>query len=148
MLLSLGTVSIKTGAAAFFEDIYLDLGVRVFGMVSSTLVELQAIALALECIPPFCSVDLFSDSQAGYSGVLDNEQADTLAKTCFLRGGDFVVSGNSRHFVHDVFRSIGSGSWVVVGGLCGDIDWSRSSLVWHPNSHMAAGSTSAQTAGL
>ncbi|KAG9294506.1 hypothetical protein G9A89_009353 [Geosiphon pyriformis] len=43
---------------------------------------------------------------------------------------------------------VGSGSWVVVGSLCGDINWSRSSLMWHPNSHMAAGSTSAQTAGL
>ncbi|KAG9294505.1 hypothetical protein G9A89_009352 [Geosiphon pyriformis] len=63
-LSGLGTVSMKAGAAAFFEDIHLGLGVRVSGIVSSMLVELQAIVLALECIPPFRSVDLFSDSQA------------------------------------------------------------------------------------
>ncbi|KAG9307666.1 hypothetical protein G9A89_023231 [Geosiphon pyriformis] len=162
-LSSLGTVSIKTGTAAFFEDIHLGLGIRVSGIVSSTLAELQAIALALECIPLFCSVDLFSDSQAalnacksesllihpdfrnqcwiehchitdviqnknlnmnwvkikGHSGVLGNKIGE-----CFLRSSDSVVFGNLRHFVHDVFRS------VVVGGLRGDINWSRFFLTY------------------
>ncbi|KAG9306613.1 hypothetical protein G9A89_004810 [Geosiphon pyriformis] len=212
-LSSLGTISMKAGAAAFFEDIYLGLGVRVSGIVFLSLVELQAIALALECILPFHLVDLFSDSQVGldacesesslicpdfrnwcwierhhianviwnknlnvnwvkikdHSSVSGNEQADALAKVAafsswwlphrisehFLRGGGSVVFGNLRHFVCNVFQSvnqmhweIGSGSWVVVGGLHSDIDWSRSFLVWHPNSYMAAGFTSAQMAGL
>ncbi|KAG9303334.1 hypothetical protein G9A89_013660 [Geosiphon pyriformis] len=61
---SLKTPDVMAGAAVFFEDIDLGLGVRVSGLVSSTIAELQAIALALKCIFFFCSVNLFSDSQA------------------------------------------------------------------------------------
>ncbi|KAG9288688.1 hypothetical protein G9A89_004307 [Geosiphon pyriformis] len=173
---------------------------------------LQAIALALECIPFFCLVNLFSDSQAaldvyktefllahpdfknqcwieqryianivhkknldvnwikikGHSDVSSNERADVFARIAafsswqllymvsehFLRAGGSVVSGNSKHFVCDVFHSVyharwevGSGSKVVVNRLCTDIDWSKSSSVWHPDFHLATGFTSAQTAG-
>ncbi|KAG9304321.1 hypothetical protein G9A89_019883 [Geosiphon pyriformis] len=62
-LRNLGMVSCKAGTAAFFEDISLDLGVGVSGLMSSTLAELQAIALALECIFSSSLVCLFSDSQ-------------------------------------------------------------------------------------
>ncbi|KAG9295961.1 hypothetical protein G9A89_011813 [Geosiphon pyriformis] len=48
-LCSLRTANMKAGAAVFFENINSGLGVRVSGLVSSTLTELQAIALALEC---------------------------------------------------------------------------------------------------
>ncbi|KAG9297709.1 hypothetical protein G9A89_011224 [Geosiphon pyriformis] len=50
-LKGLGNVDIKTGAAVFFEDISLSLGVRVSGLMFSTLVELQAIMLAFKCVP-------------------------------------------------------------------------------------------------
>ncbi|KAG9288897.1 hypothetical protein G9A89_019519 [Geosiphon pyriformis] len=63
-LSNLGTVDMLAGAVVFFEDIDSGLGVGVSGLVSSILVELQAIALALECVPSFCLVDLFLDSQA------------------------------------------------------------------------------------
>ncbi|KAG9301275.1 hypothetical protein G9A89_012658 [Geosiphon pyriformis] len=95
-LSGLGTVDVKAGAAAFFEDINLGLDVGVSGLVSSTLTELQAIALALECVSSFQSVDLFSDSQAivdAYKSesllvyldfrnrcIPDNERADAFAK--------------------------------------------------------------------
>ncbi|KAG9306134.1 hypothetical protein G9A89_016038 [Geosiphon pyriformis] len=103
-----------------------------------------------------------------HSGVSGNEQADALAKDAalsawhlphlvskrFLKAGVNTVSGNLRHFVHDIFRSIncmhwevGSGSWVVPGCLCADIDWLRSSLMWHLDSHMTTGFTSILTAG-
>ncbi|KAG9300267.1 hypothetical protein G9A89_011340 [Geosiphon pyriformis] len=59
----LGTADCRAGTAVFFEDIDLGLGVSVQGLVSSTLAELQAIVLALECMPAACSVNLFSDSQ-------------------------------------------------------------------------------------
>ncbi|KAG9285754.1 hypothetical protein G9A89_013179 [Geosiphon pyriformis] len=200
-LSNLGTVDVLAGAAVFFENIDSGLGVAVSGLVFSTLVELQAIALALECVPSFHSVNLFSDSQAaldacrseflsvgpdfrnrcwierrhianaichknlnvnwikvkGHSGVSGNKQADALAKDValsawhllhlvnkrFLKTGVNTVSGNSRHFVYNIFRSInrthwevGSGSQVVLGCLYADIDWLRSSLVWHLDSHM------------
>ncbi|KAG9288539.1 hypothetical protein G9A89_006035 [Geosiphon pyriformis] len=60
----LETLGMKADAAVFFEDVGLSLGVGVSGLVSSTMTKLQAIALALECVPPFCHVNLFSDSQA------------------------------------------------------------------------------------
>ncbi|KAG9303375.1 hypothetical protein G9A89_013701 [Geosiphon pyriformis] len=60
----MGMVNRKAGAAVFFKDINLGLSVGVFGMMSFTLAELQAIALAFECIPLFSSVWLFTDSQA------------------------------------------------------------------------------------
>ncbi|KAG9296076.1 hypothetical protein G9A89_011928 [Geosiphon pyriformis] len=63
-LCGLSTLGMKAGATAFFGDIDLGLGVEVSGLVSSTIVELQAIALAFECVPPSRSVNLFSDSQA------------------------------------------------------------------------------------
>ncbi|KAG9296440.1 hypothetical protein G9A89_015032 [Geosiphon pyriformis] len=209
----LGTVAMKAEAVVFFEDINSGLGVGVSGLVSFTLSELQAIALALECVLSSHVVDLFSDSQVvldacksesllacpdfrnycwiecchianvihrknltvnwikikGHLGISGNKRADELAKNAalstwhlphlvskhFLRAGGNKVSGNSRHFVHDVFWSIlhtrwevGSGFWVLVAGLHNGVDWSKSFLVWHPDSHLAAGFTSARTVGL
>ncbi|KAG9293287.1 hypothetical protein G9A89_007533 [Geosiphon pyriformis] len=63
-LAGLGTLSVKSGAAVFFDNINMGLGVRVSGLLSSTLVELQTIALALKCVPAVSKVSLFSDSQA------------------------------------------------------------------------------------
>ncbi|KAG9304448.1 hypothetical protein G9A89_020010 [Geosiphon pyriformis] len=211
-LSNLDTVDILAGAAVFFENIDSGLGVGVSGLVSSTLAELQVIALALKCVPFFHSVDLFSDSQAAinackseslsvgpdfrnccwiehchitniirhknldvnwikvksHSGVSGNEHANALAKNAalsawhlpylvgkrFLKAGVDTVSGNSRHFVHDIFRSIhymhwevGFGSQVVLDCLRADIDWLKSSLVWHPDSHMVTGFTSIWMAG-
>ncbi|KAG9302176.1 hypothetical protein G9A89_020610 [Geosiphon pyriformis] len=211
-LSGLETLSMKAGATVFFKNVGLGLGVGVSDLVSSIMMELQAIALALECVPLFYYVNLFSDSQAaldackmesllvcpdfrnwcwikchhilnvihcknlvvnwvkvkGHSGVLDNEHVDKLAKDAvfsdwflsylvgehFLKAGGTAVSGNSKHFVRDVFRSvhqthyeIGSGLRVMMGSLRADINWYRSSLVWHPDSHLAAGFTSMQTAG-
>ncbi|KAG9291835.1 hypothetical protein G9A89_012120 [Geosiphon pyriformis] len=171
-----------------------------------------AIALALECVPPSCSINLFSDSQAaldacklelnlvyldfrnwywikhyhimniihhknlnvnwckvkGHLGVSGNKHADKLARAValsswnllyfiskhYLRVGGAAISGNSKHFVWNVFQSvycthweIGSGLWMVMDSLCVDIDWFRSLLVWHPDSYMAVGFTSKWTAG-
>ncbi|KAG9293367.1 hypothetical protein G9A89_007613, partial [Geosiphon pyriformis] len=51
-LSNLGTASCRTGAATYFEDIDLGLGVCVLGLMLSTLAELQAIVLALKCVLP------------------------------------------------------------------------------------------------
>ncbi|KAG9292211.1 hypothetical protein G9A89_023931 [Geosiphon pyriformis] len=62
-LSNLSTVGYRAGTAAFFEDIDLGLGISMSGLMSSTLAELQAIALALECVLLLSFVKLFSDSQ-------------------------------------------------------------------------------------
>ncbi|KAG9304447.1 hypothetical protein G9A89_020009 [Geosiphon pyriformis] len=63
-LKNLGTIGCWAGAAAFFENINLGLGVSVRSLVLSTLAELQTITLALKCILMSHSVCLFSDNQA------------------------------------------------------------------------------------
>ncbi|KAG9304444.1 hypothetical protein G9A89_020006 [Geosiphon pyriformis] len=102
-----------------------------------------------------------------HSGVVGNECADAIAGTSshsgwffslqlnahFLLANSHVVSGNSRHFVCDIFCSIchahweiGSGSKFLPASLLVDVDWFCSSLIWHPDSHIAVGHTSRPTA--
>ncbi|KAG9294436.1 hypothetical protein G9A89_001941 [Geosiphon pyriformis] len=180
----LGTTGMRAGTVAFFEDVGMGLEIEVSDLVSLTLVELQAIVLALECVPLSNLVILFSDSQAAldayklelvlvhpdfrYSGVLDNDVADMLTNLasssgCFLPShleehfilaNGNVVSSNAKHFARDIFQSIhrahwevGSGLRIIADNLLADIDWYRSSLVWHSDLHMAAGFISKYTAG-
>ncbi|KAG9291304.1 hypothetical protein G9A89_021806 [Geosiphon pyriformis] len=210
-LKNLGILDCQAGAAAFFENIDLGLGVSVCGLVSSTLEELQAIALALECIPTFRSVCLFSDSQAaldackselgllcsdfcnwcwvkcqhigniihgknlkvswhkmkGHFGILENDCANSFAENAslsnwflppcvsehFLMTNGGMVSGNSRHFVRDIFCAVyhahwevGSGFGFLAGGLFSDVNWLRSFQMWHLDLHMATGFTNKCTA--
>ncbi|KAG9288782.1 hypothetical protein G9A89_023079 [Geosiphon pyriformis] len=170
-LTNLGTKNCTAGTGVFFSDIDLGLGVGVLGLLSSTLVEMQAIVLALECVPHSSCVYLFSNSQAaldaykselglvhpnfcnccwverlhivniicgknlmvkwhkvkGHSGVIGNECANAIAG----------VSSHSGWFLP---------CWRMVGLFLAISDWSCSSLVWHPDSHMAAGHTSKSTA--
>ncbi|KAG9302716.1 hypothetical protein G9A89_005190 [Geosiphon pyriformis] len=100
-------------------------------------------------------------------GILENNCANSLADTAFLfewflsfcigkyflvaDGG--TVSGNSRHFVWDVFCAVyhahwevGFGSGFLAGGLLSDVNWLSSSQVWHSNLHMTAGFTNRHTA--
>ncbi|KAG9306569.1 hypothetical protein G9A89_004766 [Geosiphon pyriformis] len=156
-LSNLGTASCKAGTATYFEDIGLGLG---------------AIVLALKCVPLSSFVQLFLDSQSvldackselSHSGVSENECVDALAGTTFLsdwyllphlnehfliaNGG--IVSGNFRHFVHDIYHSVchacwkvGSGSKFLAGSLLSKVDWCHSSLVWHPDLNITTGFTS------
>ncbi|KAG9290374.1 hypothetical protein G9A89_007105 [Geosiphon pyriformis] len=180
-LSGLGTLGMKAAAAVFFEDINLSLGVEVSGLVSSTMAELQAIALTLECVPSSCSINLFSNSQAalnacksesrlicpdfrnqcwiehchivnvihqknldinwvkvkGHSGVLGNEQADAFAGAAVL---------SNMHLPHMINECFLKASGTII--LHANVDWFKSSLVWHPDLHLAAGFTSAHIAGL
>ncbi|KAG9303702.1 hypothetical protein G9A89_018599 [Geosiphon pyriformis] len=177
-LSGLETPDMMASAAVFFKDIDLGLGVGISSLVSFTITELQAIVLALECIPSSCFVDLFSDSQAAldayksesvlayldfrnwcwvkhchivnvihhknldvnwikvknHSGVFGNEHADALAR---------AAAFSNRHLSH---IEVGSSFCILTDSLCANVDWSRSSLVWHPNSYLAPGFTSACTA--
>ncbi|KAG9304661.1 hypothetical protein G9A89_021441 [Geosiphon pyriformis] len=165
-LAGLGTVGMWAGAAVFFEGVDLGLGVVVSGLVSSTMVELQTIALALECVLSSSSVHLFSDKRHHIFNLIHNRNlnvcwfkvkghfADAFAAAAstfdlffplrlnkhYILADGVVVSGNSRHFV-------GSGSKVLVTSLHGNIDWHRSSLVWHSDMHMAIDFTGKHSAG-
>ncbi|KAG9303344.1 hypothetical protein G9A89_013670 [Geosiphon pyriformis] len=186
-LMNFSTENCAAGAGVFFSDINLGLGVGVLSLLSSTLAEIQAIVLALECIPHSSSVHLFFNSQAvlnackseldlvcpdfcnhcwvkhqlvvniiysknlrvewhkvkDHSGMVGNEYADVIAGASSHSGWFFslqlnvhfllvdggVVSGNSRHFVHDIFCSvcrvhwkIGSDSKFLPTSLLADID--------------------------
>ncbi|KAG9288907.1 hypothetical protein G9A89_019529 [Geosiphon pyriformis] len=153
-LSGLDTSDMRADMAVYFEDVNLGIGVGVSGLVFSTMAELQAITLALKCVPFSYSIDLFSDSQTALDAYksesllispdfrnqfLSNKYADALTEAAafldwcllhrisnhFLKANGVVVSSNSRHFVHDV----GSGSRVVA-----------------ENAHLAVGFTNAQTA--
>ncbi|KAG9304905.1 hypothetical protein G9A89_010767 [Geosiphon pyriformis] len=195
---NLGMTGCRARAAAFFENIDLGLGVCVLGLMSSTLAELQAVALALECIPVDHSVRLFLDSQAAldacksehwhirniicgknlrvswhkvksHSSVLGNDCTDSIANTAalsdwffpprvaeqFLLADGGIVSGNSRHFVCDVFYAVCQARWEVsssseflAGDLHSDVNWLASFRVWHPDLHMVIGFTSRHTADI
>ncbi|KAG9300794.1 hypothetical protein G9A89_023592 [Geosiphon pyriformis] len=206
-LRNLDTVGCEVGAAAFFEDIGMGLDVGVFGLMSSIMTELQAIALALKCVPVFSNVHLFSDSQSAldackselglvvldfrnwcwvecqhianviyskglkvtwhkvkdHSEISRNEHANVIASAvsvsdwffpprlnehCLMADGN-IISGNSRHFVCDIFCAMCHARWEVESGskflpvnLCANVDWSCSSLVWHPDLHMTTSFTS------
>ncbi|KAG9298525.1 hypothetical protein G9A89_018884 [Geosiphon pyriformis] len=59
------------GTATYFSDLGLHVGVEVHGLLSFTLAKMQAVALALECIPASSNVTVKS-----HSGVLNNERTD------------------------------------------------------------------------
>ncbi|KAG9304694.1 hypothetical protein G9A89_000160 [Geosiphon pyriformis] len=61
-LKNFGMQKMGCGATAYFPDVGQGIGIRVGGLVSSTLTELQAIALALECVFFHSSVIIYSDS--------------------------------------------------------------------------------------
>ncbi|KAG9304014.1 hypothetical protein G9A89_005924 [Geosiphon pyriformis] len=63
-LMGAGSADVSSGAAAYFLVLDLSIGVKVYGLLSSTIAELQAVALTLECVSSSCSVLLFFDSQA------------------------------------------------------------------------------------
>ncbi|KAG9291041.1 hypothetical protein G9A89_012913 [Geosiphon pyriformis] len=139
-LKNLGSVGCKAGAATFFENINLGLDIGVSGLMFSTMIELQAIALVLECVPLSSSVHLFSDNQSAldackselglvkdHLGIARNKHANVVANVtflsdwcfssclneCFIVADGGVISGNSRYFVHNVYYSICCAHWKV-----------------------------------
>ncbi|KAG9300159.1 hypothetical protein G9A89_010569 [Geosiphon pyriformis] len=60
----MGSVDAHRGTAAYFSGTDISIGVSINGLLSLTLVELQAITLALKCMSGSSSVVLFMNSQA------------------------------------------------------------------------------------
>ncbi|KAG9288231.1 hypothetical protein G9A89_021262 [Geosiphon pyriformis] len=63
-LRNFGLVDVSSSAAVYFPAVNLSLEVKIWGLLSSILAKLQAIALALECVLSFCTVVVHTDSQA------------------------------------------------------------------------------------
>ncbi|KAG9307426.1 hypothetical protein G9A89_017256 [Geosiphon pyriformis] len=63
-LKNIGFAGIMCKTAADFLALDIDIGIGVQGLLSSTIAELQVVALALECVPSFCDVDVYLNSQA------------------------------------------------------------------------------------
>ncbi|KAG9296027.1 hypothetical protein G9A89_011879 [Geosiphon pyriformis] len=167
-----GRADIASRVATYFSALDLSVGIRVLGLLSSTMAELQAIVLALECVPSFCTVVLYSDSQLAidacvkvkeHFGIHDNVRVDAAAGDTafsqfslpvgvhehFLVAENTLVSSNTRHFVWDLYRSICSAQWETGSGqniisvwLVEIIDWGANIKVWHLNLYMLAGFTS------
>ncbi|KAG9304332.1 hypothetical protein G9A89_019894 [Geosiphon pyriformis] len=148
-LSGLGIGEVACGAAVFFFEVDMGVGVRVQGLLSSTLVELQTIVLALECILSSCSVVLHSDSQGTldacvlenisvrwvkvkeHSSIMGNNHVDAFAHAIvhfnlalpvgisdrFLIVDGFAISGNARHFVHDIYYAINRVLWEAGPGV-------------------------------
>ncbi|KAG9302342.1 hypothetical protein G9A89_008834 [Geosiphon pyriformis] len=180
-----GSAGIMCGAAAYFLALDISVGIGVWDLLSSMMAELQTVVLALECVPSFCGVDmerrhiynLVWDKDLNvhwikiksHSGVASNIKADTLAgkaagslvflpirvQKYFLMTEGLAVSGNTCHFVQDVFRSVCRAHWEVSPGCnmisgvsVSNVDWVFTSKVWHPNSYMLVGFTSWKLATL
>ncbi|KAG9288797.1 hypothetical protein G9A89_023094 [Geosiphon pyriformis] len=135
------TTNVAGSMTAYFPSVNLSVGVKVQSLLSSTLSELQVVALVLECISFSCIVVLYLNSQTaidtcvfeivkwvkikGHSGVIDNVEADAAAgcatcfklslpirvHECFLVAEATAVFGNVYYFVRDVFQSIYHAHW-------------------------------------
>ncbi|KAG9306238.1 hypothetical protein G9A89_016142 [Geosiphon pyriformis] len=181
-LKNFGTWEIECGAAAYFLDMDLGIGVRVDRLVFSTLAELQAAldACTAELVlasPDFHNCCWMEDKRLSvvwhkvkrHLGVVSNEHADKLVnsaaslnlvlfvliKKMFIKTDGMVVSGNIRHFVQDIFRTVNCAGWevkpsstVIASNIIGDVNWVHTALVWHLDLHMTAGFTSKSTANL
>ncbi|KAG9299017.1 hypothetical protein G9A89_020330 [Geosiphon pyriformis] len=69
-LKNFGEADVANGAAAFFPAIDMSIGIKVHGLLSSTMAKLQAIALSLECVPSFCTIVMHTDSQAAINACI------------------------------------------------------------------------------
>ncbi|KAG9298580.1 hypothetical protein G9A89_002527 [Geosiphon pyriformis] len=58
-----GSVKVVSGMATYFLAVNVSIKIKVAGLLFSILTELQAVTLALKCVPSSCFVVLYSDSQ-------------------------------------------------------------------------------------
>ncbi|KAG9287170.1 hypothetical protein G9A89_003018 [Geosiphon pyriformis] len=120
-LKSAGSADVVSGAAAYFLVLDIGVNMRVQGLFFSTMTELQAVVLALECVLFSCSVDLYLDSQAAidtcvsemlfdkdfivywikikdHSGIASNVKTDTFASEA-ADSPVFLPVGVQKHFL-------------------------------------------------
>ncbi|KAG9297858.1 hypothetical protein G9A89_006799 [Geosiphon pyriformis] len=116
----LGSVGACGGATAYFLCINLSISVRVYGLLFLILAELQAIALALNCIPALSFVILHTDSQAflDMCAFLNCSVDSNFHKKCWIEKEHICFTVTSKNL---------SVSWVkvkshskIVSNVCAD----------------------------
>ncbi|KAG9299172.1 hypothetical protein G9A89_013820, partial [Geosiphon pyriformis] len=137
-LSNLGIVGCRAGTATFFEDIDLGLGIGTIALAlecvlllssvklfsdSQSALDVCRLELDLVC-PDFCNWCWIKCHHIvnikNHSGVLENEHADiitgdtSLSNECFIMADGSVVSGNSKHFVHDICYSVCHVCWKLL----------------------------------
>ncbi|KAG9301790.1 hypothetical protein G9A89_003337 [Geosiphon pyriformis] len=176
LLKNFGFFIVAGSAAVYFSTINHSIGIRVRGLMSSTLAELQTVALALKCVPSFTVIDV------------------CVSKLSYLVPNFQVLCWMEKCYIFNLIRKKDlSMSWVKVkdySGVCGNIKanaavgilliaenivmsgnthyfirdmfrsvcWARwkagpdhnstTSKVWHPDLHMLTESTSQKTSVL
>ncbi|KAG9285577.1 hypothetical protein G9A89_004019 [Geosiphon pyriformis] len=107
-----GSAEVVCGAAAYFLVLDISIGVAVRGFLSSAMAKLQAVTLALECVPFSSTVVLCLDSQT---------VIDTCVSEMSLVAPDFRNQcWLERHHIFNLVRDKDlSVSWVKVKGHSG-----------------------------
>ncbi|KAG9295425.1 hypothetical protein G9A89_013454 [Geosiphon pyriformis] len=159
LLKNFGGADVASDAVAFFSAIDMSIGIKIHGLLSSTMAELQAIALSLECVPSSCTVVVHTDSQAAIdvcisemslsvpdfrsSYWLERHQIFDLVHKKNLSIYWVKIKGYSgvdRNVKADAAAgdATGSGQNVISDVLIEAVDWDATVRVWHPNLHMLA----------
>ncbi|KAG9297115.1 hypothetical protein G9A89_019396 [Geosiphon pyriformis] len=139
-LKGVGSAKVTSGTAAYFLATDMDIGVRVQELLLSTLAELQAIVLALECVSSSCSVVLYLDSQfvinayvseslvmkkdvlvrwvkvKRHSGVLGNVKANKLADKATFSSFSLSVGIQERFLVAEDTTTVCYAHWKASPG--------------------------------
>ncbi|KAG9306888.1 hypothetical protein G9A89_002557 [Geosiphon pyriformis] len=160
-----GSVGVAGGVTTYFSAVNAGIEVKVAGLLSSTLIELQAVVLALK--DKNISIEWVKIKE--YLNVLGNIGADMLANKAtssslslpvkiwerFLVAEKTVISGNVGHFARDFYQLICCAHWkaglgfnIVPNFMIKEIDWNATVAIWHSDSHMLSGFTSRKSANL
>ncbi|KAG9295055.1 hypothetical protein G9A89_017849 [Geosiphon pyriformis] len=85
-LKNFGHADVASGVAAYFSAIDLSIGVRVHGLLSSTMAKLQAIALFLKCVLSSCTVVVHTNSQMAINTCISEMSlsAPNFCSSCWL----------------------------------------------------------------
>ncbi|KAG9294912.1 hypothetical protein G9A89_003252 [Geosiphon pyriformis] len=151
---NLGLLGACGDTTAYFPDVNISIGVKVNGLLSSTLVELQTIALVLECVPASLlqiNINNIKEKRpktSGNIGVVRNKHANFYANTvifsksflplmvsyCFLNVESRPVFGSACYVAKKLFYAVYSVGWkarcvgsTINANLCNCFN------VWHPN---------------
>ncbi|KAG9299948.1 hypothetical protein G9A89_009676 [Geosiphon pyriformis] len=112
---NLGLLCACGSAATYFPNVDTGVEIKMDGLLSLTLTEMQAIALALECVPISHLVDLYTDSQA---------LLNICISTSSISGPDFHNKCwiEKEHIHHVIARKNLSVMWNKVKGHSGVIE--------------------------